>query len=190
MLASAAGLFDGINLDWEFPGIDPGNGAHYLPTDRINATALVQEFRRQLDQARLVRPARATLLTIRHPGRQRQPPGELAAAQRGADCRLDRPDARSTIHGGWEALDGLQLAALCAIRERTPGGTPPRSNGRGARAARCVHLLRERRALSSKLVLGIPFYGKEYVGVPGANHGLYQGHGPTPGNDTPSYSNT
>jgi GH18 family chitinase len=48
---AAAGLFDGINLDWEFPGVDPGNGAHYSPADRINARALLQEFRRQLDQA-------------------------------------------------------------------------------------------------------------------------------------------
>ena len=45
-----AGLFDGINIDWEYPGIDPGNGAHFSAGDRHNATQLLKEFRRQLDE--------------------------------------------------------------------------------------------------------------------------------------------
>ena len=48
---AAAGLFDGINIDWEYPGIDPGNGADHSPADVANATLLLQEFRRQLDAA-------------------------------------------------------------------------------------------------------------------------------------------
>src|SRR4051812_45563106 len=31
---AAAGLFDGINVDWEYPGKDPGNGAHFTSGDR------------------------------------------------------------------------------------------------------------------------------------------------------------
>src|SRR2546423_5754884 len=50
-VGAGAGVFDGINVDWEYPGIDPGNGAHYSPSDVVNATALLQEFRRQLDAA-------------------------------------------------------------------------------------------------------------------------------------------
>src|SRR5919201_368725 len=45
----AAGIFDGIDIDWEYPGIDPGNGADHSPADVHNATLLLQEFRRQLD---------------------------------------------------------------------------------------------------------------------------------------------
>src|SRR5919205_1480303 len=41
----AAGLFDGIDIDWEYPGIDPGNGADHSPPDKHNATLLLQEFR-------------------------------------------------------------------------------------------------------------------------------------------------
>src|SRR3954467_885437 len=46
---AAAGVFDGIDVDWEYPGIDPGNGANHSPADVHNATLLLQEFRRQLD---------------------------------------------------------------------------------------------------------------------------------------------
>src|SRR5881396_3789982 len=46
----AAGLFDGIDIDWEYPGIDPGNGADHSPADVHNATLLLQEFRHQLDE--------------------------------------------------------------------------------------------------------------------------------------------
>src|SRR3954451_7979890 len=41
---SAAGVFDGIDIDWEYPGIAPGNGAHHSPADVHNATLLLQEF--------------------------------------------------------------------------------------------------------------------------------------------------
>ena len=36
---SAAGVFDGIDIDWEFP----------TAADTVNATLLLQEFRKQLD---------------------------------------------------------------------------------------------------------------------------------------------
>src|SRR6266516_859580 len=63
----AAGLFDGIDIDWEYPGIDPGNGAHHSPADKHNATLLLQEFRRQLDELGAVN-GRQYLLTVDIPG--------------------------------------------------------------------------------------------------------------------------
>ncbi|WP_017572083.1 glycoside hydrolase family 18 protein [Nocardiopsis halotolerans] len=46
---AAAGIFDGIDLDWEWPGPGghPDNVEH--PDDAANLTLLVAEFRRQLD---------------------------------------------------------------------------------------------------------------------------------------------
>ncbi|HLM66201.1 MAG TPA: glycoside hydrolase family 18 chitinase, partial [Longimicrobium sp.] len=47
---AAAGVFDGIDLDWEFPvsgGLVPGR-----PEDTANYTAALAEFRRQLDAVR------------------------------------------------------------------------------------------------------------------------------------------
>jgi GH18 family chitinase len=45
----AAGIFDGIDIDWEFPAAPGHTGNIYGPADTANYTALLAEFRRQLD---------------------------------------------------------------------------------------------------------------------------------------------
>lgn len=46
---SAAGVFDGIDLDWEWPGAEGHAGNNISPNDKRNNTLLIAEFRRQLD---------------------------------------------------------------------------------------------------------------------------------------------
>ncbi|MFC7645209.1 glycoside hydrolase family 18 protein [Streptosporangium lutulentum] len=42
-------MFDGIDLDWEWPGAEGHPGNHIGPNDKANNTLLIAEFRRQLD---------------------------------------------------------------------------------------------------------------------------------------------
>ncbi|MEV4871046.1 glycoside hydrolase family 18 chitinase [Streptomyces syringium] len=46
---AAAGVFDGFDLDWEWPGSEGHAGNHVSKDDKANNTLLFAEFRRQLD---------------------------------------------------------------------------------------------------------------------------------------------
>src|SRR5256714_3606805 len=46
---SAAGIFDGVDIDWEYPGAAGHTGNHFQAADKQNYTLLLGEFRRQLD---------------------------------------------------------------------------------------------------------------------------------------------
>ena len=46
---SAFGVFDGIDLDWEWPASEGNVGNVIRPEDKANFLALVQEFRSQLN---------------------------------------------------------------------------------------------------------------------------------------------
>jgi chitinase len=180
-IGAAAGVFDGINVDWEFPGVDPGNGAHYSPTDRINATALLQEFRSQLDQ---VGAATGThyLLTNDIPGGNLHSTGSWQLPE--VAQTVDWIDLMAfDFHGGWESWTDFNSPL-----RRDPGAPPVGGVDESTwSTAGSVQYFLENGVPAHKLSLGIPFYGKEYVGVSSANRGLYQPHGPQPANDSPSY---
>ncbi|MFD0634415.1 glycosyl hydrolase family 18 protein [Catenulispora yoronensis] len=46
---SAAGIFDGIDIDWEWPGSDGHPGNHVSANDKANLALLLAEFRKELD---------------------------------------------------------------------------------------------------------------------------------------------
>lgn len=48
---AAKGVFDGIDLDWEWPASEGNPGNVIRPEDKQNFTGLVKEYRKQLDRA-------------------------------------------------------------------------------------------------------------------------------------------
>jgi chitinase len=180
----AAGLFDGIDIDWEYPGIDPGNGANHSPADVHNATLLFQEFRRQLD-AYGASTGRHYLLTADLPAGNVHSSGsyELASVAQTVDwINLLTFD----FHGSWDSWTDFNSPFSLDPREPAVGGGAIQStwNTKGT-----VEYYLANGVPADKLVVGVPFYGKRYVGVGAAGNGLYQPFAPQgwPYNDSPTF---
>ncbi|MEU0986707.1 glycosyl hydrolase family 18 protein [Streptomyces sp. NPDC005953] len=68
---TAAGIFDGIDIDWEYPGTNTGHlGNNYGPEDKANFTLLLAEFRKQLDAHGAANGGKKYLLTAAMPAGQ------------------------------------------------------------------------------------------------------------------------
>lgn len=157
---SAAGVFDGFDIDWEFPA----------PADTVNCTLLMQEFRRQLDALGKAHKTRYLLTMFGPAGEQNFSNMQLAAIAR----TLDYYNVQGyDFHGTWETttnhasplLDDKQDPVAdqnffieYTISSYLKAGVP-----------------------ADKLVLGIPTYARGWTGVPDTNNGLYQSStGPAP----------
>ncbi|WP_406862923.1 glycoside hydrolase family 18 protein [Streptomyces sp. HUAS MG47] len=166
---AAAGLFDGIDLDWEWPGSAGDTDTVFRPEDKQNFTALVREFRTQLD----------AYSKSRQQGKKRKH-YELTAFVPTAPAKIDAGfEVRKIMrdldfvnlqgydfHGSWESTTAQQ-SALFAENDFSVDQTVNDWLRRGAPAR--------------KLVVGMPFYGQGWTGVSGGGDGLGQAAtGPAP----------
>lgn len=163
---STGTLFDGLDIDWEFP----------TATDKLNFTALLAEFRRQLT-ALTAHTHRNYLLSIAAPaGSQNYSNMQLAAVATKLDfLNMETYD----YHGTWET--GTNHAAPLLDSPYDPAA------GQGLDIESTIAAYLAAGVPASKMVLGIPFYGRGWSGVPSANFGLYQpstGPAPSPTGDT------
>jgi chitinase len=157
---TAPGLFDGFNIDWEFP----------TATDTQNFTALLQEFHNQL-HALGESTGRHYVLSFDGPaGSQNYVNIDLRSAARQVDfITIDgynyagswdtqTNDASPLFDSRNDPLYGQGLDIDATVNAYLKAGVPPH-----------------------KYTMGLPLYGAGWTGVPNVNHGLYQNStGPSP----------
>ena len=150
---TAPGLFDGFNIDWEFPGA----------SDTQNFTALLTEFRNQLN-ALSQTTGKKYVLTFDGPaGSQNYVNIDLKNAAQQVD--FITVDGYNYV-GSWDTqtnhasplfdskkdpLYGQQLDIDDTVNAYLKAGVPAR-----------------------KYTMGLPLYAAGWSGVPNVNHGLYQ----------------
>ncbi len=157
---TAPGLFNGINIDWEFP----------TATDTQNFTALLQEFRNQLDQLSASTGKKYILSFDGPAGAQNYVNINLAETAKIVDfITIDgynyagswdtqTNDASSLFDSKQDPAFGQDLDINDTVNAYLKAGVPP-----------------------YKYTMGLPLYGAGWTGVPDVNYGLYQNStGPSP----------
>ncbi|MFG1943618.1 glycoside hydrolase family 18 protein [Nonomuraea sp. NPDC048826] len=164
---AAAGVFDGIDLDWEWPGSSGAEGNVIRPEDKRNFTLFLEELRAQLDA--YSRDAELTAFL----------PAAAAKIDAGFEVRrvFDLLDFATVqgydLRGTWESRTGHQANLLTDRRD---------PNEVRYSVDQTVRDYMRRGAPARKLVIGVPAYGQGWTGVTGGGKGLYQpATGPAPG---------
>ncbi|MBZ9630503.1 glycoside hydrolase family 18 protein [Salegentibacter sp. LM13S] len=152
---------DGIDLDWEYPGL-PGAGNIHTPEDKQNFTSILKLFRKKLDSLGKI-DQRNYLLTI-----------ATAATQEYLDnVELDKIHPYLDFinimsydyQGGWN--DSTSHHTNLYVSE-----TDPDDYKQSTKTAVKEHL--ETGIPSEKIVVGVAFYGRGWHETKNKNFGLHQ----------------
>ena len=147
--------FDGVDIDWEYPGGGGPAEAKSRPEDTRNFTALLAQLRYELE-SRGGPDRKHYLLTIAGPAGNQYKRIELNRVHPLLDfVNLMTYD----FAGPWSKTTGLnapllgETSADTSVRNYLAAGVPP-----------------------DKIVLGVPFYGRAWGGVKDVANGLGQPH--------------
>ena len=156
---SAKNVFDGFDLDWEFPISGGPEGTHYNSNDRENHTALFALFREKLNA---IDPK--LLLTAAVSARS----WEFWKYNLNKDQEyLDWFNVMTyDYHGSWESRSGHHTNLLSSPEDT--------DSNRESLDYTVKYLLDSAGVANDKIVPGAAFYGKGWVEVNSVNFGLYQ----------------
>lgn len=163
--SAALGVFDGIDIDWEYPAASGHPLNTYRPEDRENFTLLLAEFREALDRVQteldVDTPFMLTVATAAGPKKYEQL--EL-------DKIHDSLDFINVMtydfHGGWDNTTNFHSNLFTVEADPTePTPFSVDSTIQGYLVAGVP---------SEKLVMGLPFYGRGWTAVSPQNNGLFQ----------------
>ncbi|ADV66526.1 glycosyl hydrolase family 18 protein [Deinococcus maricopensis] len=161
---SALGVFDGIDIDWEYPASEGNTGNIVRPEDTRNFTLLLEEFRRQLDA---LSPGKY-LLTAALPSA----PSKIAKLEVANISKvLDIMNLMTyDFRGAWAATGPTNFHSNLYPDPNGPGSGEEKSYSVDG----AVNAYLSAGAPAAKLVMGIPYYGRGWKGVTNAGNGLYQ----------------
>jgi chitinase len=185
---SAAGIFDGFDIDWEYPNSSAGHlGNITSPSDTADYTALLGEFRSELNTAGTANGKTYSLSAALPAGQN-----NIAEIQTNQIAQyLTFGDVMTyDMYGAWNATGPTDEADPLYANPNSPepvvapgNQTYSINNAIQAYTAGDSAYGITGGFPANKLTLGVPFYYRGWTGVPaGSNHGLYQtASGPSPG---------
>lgn len=164
---SGVGIFDGIDIDWEYPAAPGNTGNVYRPEDRQNFTLLLAEFRSQLN-ALTAQTGKPYLLTIAAPaGSDKYTQMDLGSIHPYLDfINLMAYD----YFGAWAATGPTNFHA----RLYTDPADPTVGIAKTYSTDTAVTAYLAAGIPANKLVIGIPFYGRGWTNVPNIQNGKLQ----------------
>ncbi len=157
---------DGLDIDWEYPGLE-GSSTHFRSQDGRNFTLLLKELRKRFDQ-QTAQTHRKLYLTI-----------AAGSSEEYLDHTEMRKDQEYVDTVNLMAYDYVEPGSEPLTGHHAPLFTNP-ADARNYSADASVRAFEKAGVPGAKILLGMPFYGHVWGQVADRDHGFLQPGKPVP----------